>query len=182
MWGVDHKEGWVLKNWCLQTVELEKTLESPLDSKEIQPINPKGNQSWILNLKLQYFGHLMWRADSLEKTLMLGKTKGRRGQQKLGWLDGTTNWMDVRFSKLQKIVKDRKAWHSAVHGVTKNDSVTEQQWPMSWSVPGILHLKSLYFVLARVDISDTFQGRRGEVSQRRYFIPFVTELYFIICT
>ena len=90
--------------------------------------------------------------------------------------------MDMNLSKLQETVKDREAWHGPVHGVTKNGSVTEQQQqPMSWSVPGILHLKSLYFVLSRVEIFDIFQGRRWKVSQRRYFIPFVTELYFIIC-
>ena len=88
IWELDNKKGWALKNRCLQTVVVEKTLESPLDSKKIKPVNPKGNQPWIvteglmLKLKLQYFGHLMWQADSLEKTLMLGKTKGRqrRGQ------------------------------------------------------------------------------------------------------
>ena len=95
MWELDNKKGWVPKNWCLWTMVLEKTPESPLDCKEIQPVNPKGNQSWIfigrvmLKLKLQSFGHLMWRRDSLEKTLMLGKTEGRkrRGRQRMrvGW-------------------------------------------------------------------------------------------------
>ena len=96
------KESWALKNWCFWTVVLEKTLESPLDSKEIQLVHPKGNQSWysleglLLKLKLQYFGHLMWRTDSLEKTLMLGKIegRGRRGWQRMRWLDGITNLMD----------------------------------------------------------------------------------------
>ena len=84
LWQLDYKESWALKNWCFWTVLLEKTLESPLDCKEIQPVNPKGNQSWIfisglmLKLKLQYFGHLMWRADSMEKILVLGKIEGRR--------------------------------------------------------------------------------------------------------
>jgi len=87
MWKMDHKEGWMPKNWCFWTVVLEKILESPLDCKEIESVNPKGNQSWIsigglmLKLKLQYFGHLMRRADSLEKTLMLGKTEGRREEK-----------------------------------------------------------------------------------------------------
>ena len=95
MWELDHKEGWVPKNWCFQTVGLEKILESPLLCKEIKPINAKGNQCWIfigrmiLKLKLQSFGHLMWRADSMEKTLTLGKAEGRsrKGRQNkvVGW-------------------------------------------------------------------------------------------------
>ena len=91
MWELDYKESWALKNWCFWTVVLKKTLESPLDCKEIQPVNPKGNQSWtlerlMLKLKLQYFGHLMQRADSLEKTLMLGKIEGgRNGWQRMRW-------------------------------------------------------------------------------------------------
>ena len=96
MWELDHKEGWAPKNWCFWTMVLEKTLKSPLDYKEIQPVHLKGNQSWIfigglmLKLKLQYVGHLMQRADSLEKTLMLGKIEGgrRREQQRMRWLDG----------------------------------------------------------------------------------------------
>ena len=107
MWELGHKESWVPKNWCFWTVVLEKTLESPLDCKEIQPVHPKGNQSWIfteglmLKLKLQYSGHLMRRADSLEKTLMLGKIEGgRRGVwQRMRWLDGITDSMDMSLSE-----------------------------------------------------------------------------------
>ena len=156
MWELDHKESWALKNWCFWTVVLEKILESPLDRARrsnqsiLREISPGCSlKGLILKLKLQYFGHLMWRAHSLEKTLMLGKFEGRRrrGWQRMRRLDGITDSMDMCLSRLCELVTDREAWHAVVHGITKSQTWlsdwTGLNWRAIWKAGGkLMELKS----------------------------------------
>ena len=143
MWELDYKESWALKNWCFWTVVLEKTLESSLDCKEIQPVHPKGDQSWIVigrtdaEAEIPNFGHLMWRADSLEKTLMLGKIKGRRrrGWPRMRWLDGITDAVDMGLGGLWELVDGQGGLVCcSSRGCKQLDTTEWQKWTeLNWT-------------------------------------------------
>ena len=170
------KESWAPKNWCFWTVVLEKTLESPLDCMEIQPVQSKGDQSLVFigRTDVEAETPILWppdaRADSFEKTLMLGKIEGRRrrGWQRMRWLDGITDSMGMGLSGLQQLVMDREARRAVIHGVTKSRTRLSDWTELNWKLTEFI----LYKALFRSFSADLFQGKGEEKVNLQYSLIF----------
>ena len=169
-WVLDCEESWVPKNWCFWTVVLEKTLESPLDCKEIQPVHPMGDQSLV------FFGRtgaeakslILWPPDAtswlMEKTLMLGGIGGRRrrGRQRMRWLDGITDSMDMSLSKPREFVIDGEAWHAVIHGVT-----TIQTWLSDWTeLNPHFHSFKMGYLFTSCPLHEVYRKKRFQVCSK----------------